>query len=45
VYSVEKKKIQYAEQRIMEFLSFMEEKHRSPQPHGLETEESLYRTV
>jgi len=43
VYSVEKKKIQYAEQRIMEFLSFMEEKHRSPQPHGLETEESLYR--
>ena len=43
VYSVEKKKIQYAEQRIMEFLSFMEEKHRSPQPHGLEAEESLYR--
>ena len=43
VYSVENKKIQYAEQRIMEFLSFMEEKHRSPQPHGLEAEESLYR--
>lgn len=43
VYSVENKKIQYAEQRIMEFLSFIEEKHRSPQPHGLEAEESLYR--
>ena len=43
VYSIEKKKIQYAEQRIMEFLTFMEEKHRSPQPHGLEAEESLYR--
>ena len=43
VFSVENKKIQYAEQRIMEFLSFMEEKHRSPQPHGLEAEESLYR--
>ena len=39
----DKKKIQYAEQRIIEFLSFMEEKHRSPQPHGLEAEESLYR--
>lgn len=43
VYSIEKKKILYAEQRIMEFLTFIEEKHRSPQPHGLETEESLYR--
>lgn len=43
VYSIENKKIQYAEQRIMEFLSFMEEKHRSPQPHGLDAEESLYR--
>lgn len=43
VYSIEKKKVQYAEQRIMEFLSFIEEKHRSPQPHGLEIEESLYR--
>lgn len=43
VYSIANKKVQYAEQRIMEFLSFMEEKHRSPQPHGLEEEESLYR--
>ncbi|MBR6031844.1 MAG: hypothetical protein IKP36_07785 [Bacteroidaceae bacterium] len=43
IYSIEKKKIQYAEQRIMEFLTFMEEKHRSPQSHGLEAEESLYR--
>lgn len=43
VYSVEKKKIHYAEQRIFEYLSFVEEKHRSPQPHGLEAEESLYR--
>jgi hypothetical protein len=42
-YSIANKKAQYAEQRIMEFLSFMEEKHRSPQPHGLEEEESLYR--
>lgn len=43
VYSIANKKVQYAEQRIMEFLSFMEKKHRSPQPHGLEEEESLYR--
>ena len=43
VYSIEKKKAQYAENRILEFLRFMEEKHRSPQPHGLEEEESLYR--
>lgn len=43
VYSVENKKKQYAEQRILEFMSFIEEKHRSPQPHGLEEEESLYR--
>lgn len=42
-YSIANKKAQYAEQRIMEFLSFIEEKHRSPQPHGLEEEESLYR--
>ena len=42
-YSVENKKIQHAEQRIMEFLSFIEEKHRSPQPHGLDEEETLYR--
>lgn len=42
-FSIANKKTQYAEQRIMEFLSFMEEKHRSPQPHGLEEEESLYR--
>ena len=42
-YSIANKKAKYAEQRIMEFLSFMEEKHRSPQPHGLEEEESLYR--
>ena len=42
-WSIEGKKVQYAEQRIMEFLSFLEEKHRSPQPHGLDEEESLYR--
>ena len=42
-YSLENKKIQHAEQRIMEFLSFIEEKHRSPQPHGLDEEETLYR--
>lgn len=43
IYSIENKKIQHAEQRIMEFLSFIEEKHRSPQPHGLDEEETLYR--
>ena len=42
-YSVENKKIRHAEQRVMEFLSFIEEKHRSPQPHGLDEEETLYR--
>lgn len=42
-FSIENKKVQYAEQRIMEFMSFVAEKHRSPQPHGLEEEESLYR--
>lgn len=42
-FSIENKKVQYAEKRIMEFLSFIENKHRSPQPHGLEEEESLYR--
>ena len=42
-FSIANKKNQYAEQRIMEFLLFMEDKHRSPQPHGLEEEESLYR--
>ena len=43
IFSVENKKIQHAEQRIMEFLTFIEEKHRSPQPHGLDEEETLYR--
>lgn len=43
VFSVANKKRQYAEQRIMEYVTFVEEKHRSPQPHGLDEEESLYR--
>lgn len=41
--SIANKKVQYAEQRIMEFMTFIENKHRSPQPHGLDEEESLYR--
>ncbi len=41
--NISSRKVQYAEQRIMEFMSFIEEKHRSPQPRGLEEEESLYR--
>lgn len=40
--SIANKKVQYAEQRIMEFMTFIENKHRSPQPHGLDEEESLY---
>lgn len=43
VNSIANKKVQYAEQRIMEFMTFIENKHRSPQPHGLDEEESLYR--
>lgn len=43
INSIANKKVQYAEQRIMEFMSFIENKHRSPQPHGLDEEESLYR--
>lgn len=43
INSIANKKIQYAEQRIMEFMTFIENKHRSPQPHGLDEEESLYR--
>lgn len=41
-YSISNKKRQNAEDRILEFIAFVEEKHRSPQPHGLEEEESLY---
>ena len=41
--SIANKKVQYAEQRIMEFMTFIENKHRSPQPHGLDEEERLYR--
>ena len=43
INSISNKKVQYAEKRILEFMSFIENKHRSPQPHGLEEEESLYR--
>lgn len=43
VSCIANKKKQFTEERILEYMNFVEEEHRSPQPHGLDEEERLYR--